>query len=171
MKSILISILISLATFTFLTEANDMFCMSCFITGCVRPTVAMCHRVCPRDCPRKTMFRRLAIGNGLRKFSISEQDSRGCSNFGCISGGCYAPEYCARVCPSHCSKRTMFRNLAIENGLKEKLSKKQDSSELEQRLEKLESIIENLSPPTTNNSLRNGVNAQFIKKSGKRNYE
>ena len=120
-----------------------MICMSCFITGCVRPTVIMCHRLCPRDCPRKTMFRRLAIGNGLRKFSISEQDSRGCSNFGCISGGCYAPEYCARVCPSHCSKRTMFRNLAIGNGLKEKLSKKQDSSELEQRLEKLENIVKN----------------------------
>ena len=145
LKSILISILISLATFTFLTEANDMICMSCFITGCVRPTVAMCHRVCPRDCPRKTMFNRLAIENGLRKFYISppEQDSRGCSNFGCISGGCYAPEYCARVCPSHCSKRTMFRNLAIGNGLKEKLSKKQDSSELEQRLEKLENIVKN----------------------------
>ena len=37
----------------------------------------------------------------------------------------------------------MFRNLAIENGLKEKLSKKQDSSELEQRLEKLENIVKN----------------------------
>ena len=120
LKSIFISILILLATFAFLTEANDSICMSCFITGCVRPTVTMCHRVCPRDCPRKAMFSRLAIGNGLRKFSISEQESRGgCTNLGCISGGCYAPEYCARVCPSHCSKRGMFRRLAIGNGLKE----------------------------------------------------
>ena len=63
---------------------------------------------------------------------------------------------------------TNFENRLID--VLEKLSKNQDNSELEQRLEKLESIIENLSPPTTNSSLRNGINAQFIKKSGKHNY-
>ncbi len=35
----------------------------------------------------------------------------------------------------------------------EKLSKKQDNSELEQRLEKLEQIIENLSPASTSNNI------------------
>ena len=55
---------------------------------------------------------------------------------------------------------TNFENRLIN--VLEKLSKKQDNAELEQRLEKLENIIENLSPTISNNSLRNGVNAQFI---------
>ena len=55
---------------------------------------------------------------------------------------------------------TNFENRLID--VLEKLSKKQDNSELEQRLEKLENIIENLSPPTSNNSLGNRVNAIMI---------
>jgi len=49
---------------------------------------------------------------------------------------------------------TNFENRLID--VLEKLSKKQDNAELEQRLEKLENIIENLSPTISNNSLRNG---------------
>ena len=56
---------------------------------------------------------------------------------------------------------TNFENRLID--VLEKLSKKQDNSELEQRLEKLEQIIENLSPSTSNNPLGNQV--------GKRNYK
>ena len=66
----------------------------------------------------------------------------------------------------------MYLGTKFENRLIDALENisKMDNPELEQRLEKLESIIENLSPPTTNSSLRNGINAQFIKKSGKHNY-
>ena len=51
---------------------------------------------------------------------------------------------------------TNFENRLID--VLEKLSKKQDNSELELRLEKLEQIIENLSPSTSNNPLGNQVN-------------